>query len=89
MGQRISKLNEDIVLDHDLLSGPRHLTFEEKRILANRVMKKHGVAGVTLHWINALSWFFLISTGAALISADYLKFAPEWYLKYDGRNFRN
>lgn len=80
MGLSTSKLNEDIRLDHDLLRGTRHLTFEEKRILANRVMKKHGVAGVTLHWVNAISWFLLIFTGAALISADYLKFTPDWYL---------
>jgi formate dehydrogenase gamma subunit len=81
MGQRISKLNEDIALDHDLLMAPRRLTFEEKRILANRIMKKHGVAGVTLHWVNAISWFLLIFTGVALISASYLKFAPNWYLE--------
>ncbi len=56
MGKGVSKLNEDIALDHDLLKGARHLSFEEKRILANRVMKKHGVAGVTLHWVNAISW---------------------------------
>lgn len=80
MGQRISKLNEDIRLDHELLNGPRHLTFEEKRILANRVMKKHGVAGVTLHWVNAISWFLLIFTGIALLSADYLRIAPQWYV---------
>jgi formate dehydrogenase subunit gamma len=81
MGHRISKLNEDIALDHDLLIGPRRLTFEEKRILANRIMKKHGVAGVTLHWVNAISWFLLIFTGVAFLSADYLKFAPNWYLE--------
>jgi formate dehydrogenase subunit gamma len=81
MGQKISNLNEDIKLDHNLLQGPRHLTFDEKRILANRVMKKHGVAGVTLHWVNAISWFLLIFTGAALISAEYLKFTPNWYLE--------
>ncbi len=80
MGQRTSKLNEDIKLDHDLLQSHRHLTFEEKRVLASRVMKKHGVAGVTLHWVNAISWFFLIFTGAALLSADYLRVVPEWYL---------
>lgn len=80
MGQRISRLNDDITLDHDLIKGPRHLTFDEKRILAGRIMKKHGVAGVTLHWVNAISWFLLISTGAALISAEYLRFAPDWYL---------
>lgn len=81
MGQQSSNLREDIRLDHDLLSGQRRLTFEEKRTLANRIMKKHGVAGVTLHWINALSWFFLITTGAALISADYLQFVPVWYIE--------
>ena len=80
MGKGVSKLNEDIALDHDLLKGARHLSFEEKRILANRVMKKHGVAGVTLHWVNAISWFLLIFTGAALLSASYLRFAPEWYI---------
>jgi formate dehydrogenase subunit gamma len=80
MGHRTSKLNEDIKLDHDLLRRARHLTFEEKRVLAGRVMKKHGVAGITLHWVNALSWFALIFTGVALLSADYLRFAPQWYI---------
>ncbi len=74
------KLNDDIVLDHDLLKGPRHLSFDEKRILATRVMKKHGVGGVTLHWVNAISWFLLIFTGTALLSASYLQFAPAWYI---------
>jgi formate dehydrogenase subunit gamma len=87
MGQRTSNLNDDIILDHDLLRSPRRLTFEEKRILANRIMKKHGVAGVTLHWVNAISWFLLIFTGVALLSADYLKFAPNWYLEMMGGIF--
>jgi hypothetical protein len=78
MDPNFEKLNEDIKLDHELLKAPRRLSFEEKRILANRVMKKHGVAGVTLHWVNAISWFLLIFTGVALISADYLRFAPNW-----------
>lgn len=81
MGRNISNLSDDIKLDHDLLRSHRRLTFEEKRILANRVMKKHGVAGVTLHWVNAISWFLLLFTGVALISADYLKIAPNWYLE--------
>jgi formate dehydrogenase subunit gamma len=80
MGLKTSKLNDDIELDHELLRNPRHLTFEEKRILASRVMKKHGVAGVTLHWVNAICWFLLIFTGAALLSADYLRIAPVWYV---------
>lgn len=80
MGLRISKLNEDIALDHVLLKGPRRLTFDEKRILANRVMKKHGVGGITLHWVNAISWFLLIITGTALLSASYLQFAPNWFI---------
>ncbi len=80
MGQQTSKLREDIRLQHDLLRKQRRLTFVEKRLLANLVMKKHGVAGVTLHWINAICWFFLLATGAALISADYLQFVPVWYI---------
>lgn len=80
MDERISKLSEDINLDHELLNNPRHLTLEEKRILANRVMKKHGVAGVTLHWVNAACWLFLIATGTALLSASYLQFMPNWYI---------
>ena len=80
MEPNYEKLNDDIKLDHDLLKAPRRLSFEEKRILANRVMKKHGVAGVTLHWVNAISWFLLISTGVALLSASYLRFAPYWYI---------
>ncbi len=80
MGKSISKIGDDVRLDHELLKKPRHLTFDEKRILANRVMKKHGVAGVTLHWVNAISWFILIFTGAALLSAEYLRVAPDWYI---------
>lgn len=80
MNESTNQLNEDIKLDHKLLQGARRLTLEEKRILANRVIKKHGVAGVTLHWVNAICWFFLISTGVALLSADYLQFAPDWYI---------
>ncbi len=80
MGLKTSKLNDDIKLDHELLKDPRRLTFEEKRILAGRVMKKHGVAGVTLHWVNAICWFLLIFTGVALLSADYLRIAPTWYI---------
>lgn len=80
MLESTKKLSEDIKLDHELLKGTRRLTLDEKRILADRVIKKHGVAGVTLHWVNAICWFFLLSTGVALLSADYLKFAPDWYI---------
>lgn len=80
MDKRINNLAEDINLDQDLLKSHRHLTLEEKRILANRIMKKHGVAGVTLHWVNAISWIFLIATGLALLSASYLQFMPSWYI---------
>lgn len=81
MVEDTTKIRNDIKLDHDLLlRGPRRLNFDEKRILANRVMKKHGVAGVTLHWVNAISWFLLIFTGAALLSANYLRIAPDWYI---------
>jgi formate dehydrogenase subunit gamma len=81
MGQRISRLEEDIALDLDLLKGPRELTLDERRILESRVMKKHGVASVTLHWVNAICWLLLLTTGAALFSQEYLRFVPLWYVE--------
>jgi len=81
MGAQLSDLQEDLKLDHQLLKGPQKLNVEQKRILAHRIMKKHGVAAITLHWVNAICWFFLIPTGAALISASYIQFTPDWFIK--------
>ncbi len=81
MGVKLSEVQEDIKLDHYLLKEPRKLTIEQKRILAHRVMKKHGVAAITLHWVNAICWLILIPTGAALISADYIQFVPDWFIR--------
>ncbi len=80
MGVKLSEVKEDIKLDHYLLKKPQKLTVEQKRILANRVMKKHGVAAITLHWVNAICWLSLIPTGAALISANYVQFVPDWFI---------
>jgi len=69
---------------------PLPLTVEQAETMANRMIKKHHVAIVLLHWFNALTWLLELVTGVGLIVAPALKIAPEWYLAvvggvFDGR----
>ena len=43
-------------------------------------MKKHHVAIMLLHWFNAFVWLFELLTGLTLISSDYFRVVPRWYV---------
>jgi len=59
---------------------PAPLTFEESRLMAQSLIKKHQVAVVLLHWFNAIVWALELMTGSALIVAPAYRFMPNWYL---------
>lgn len=59
---------------------PVPLTVAEAETMAYRMIKKHHVAIVLLHWFNALTWFAELLSGAALIFSPALRVMPEWYL---------
>jgi len=48
---------------------------------SERMIKKHHVAVMLLHWFNALVWLAELVTGAALIQSDRFRFAPQWYVE--------
>jgi|YNPNPStandDraft_1061719.scaffolds.fasta_scaffold03323_5 formate dehydrogenase gamma subunit len=47
---------------------------------AERMLKKHHVAIMLLHWFNAVVWLIELATGAALIRSEHFRVAPQWYL---------
>ncbi len=57
-----------------------HLTYREKDRLRLRQLKKHHVSTILLHWFNALSWLFLLTTGAALLTSPYYRIMPQWFI---------
>jgi len=59
---------------------PPELTAQEKDKMRQRKMKKHDVAIVLLHWFNAITWIFMLATGAALIVSGFYKIAPQFYI---------
>jgi formate dehydrogenase subunit gamma len=59
---------------------PVPLTAERADQMLQLRLKKHHVAIILLHWFNAATWFFELTTGAALIASHYFRFAPAWYL---------
>jgi len=59
---------------------PAALTAEQAGAMAQRLVKKHHVAIVLLHWFNALVWLMELATGAALIVSPQYRFMPQWYL---------
>lgn len=60
---------------------PVELTAEQAETMSQRLLKKHHVAIVLLHWFNATVWLLELSTGAAMITSPYFRFAPAWYLE--------
>ena len=60
---------------------PTPLTGERAEAMAQRLIKKHHVAIVLLHWFNATTWLFELVTGAGLIISPNFRFAPIWYLQ--------
>lgn len=59
---------------------PAALTAGQAGAMAQRLVKKHHVAIVLLHWFNALVWMMELATGAALIVSPQYRFMPQWYL---------
>lgn len=60
---------------------PLHLSAEQAEAMSQRLIKKHHVAIVLLHWFNASTWLLELATGAGLIVSSYYRFAPVWYLQ--------
>ena len=50
------------------------------RDLSQRMIKKHHVAIILLHWFNAITWLIELTTGAALISSEHFRFVPVWFV---------
>lgn len=46
----------------------------------SRPVLRHTQVGIFLHWFNALSWFFLLFTGLALIDNHYVGLMPAGYV---------
>jgi formate dehydrogenase gamma subunit len=61
-------------------ASPERLTAAQAEAMSQRMIKKHDVAIILLHWFNAAVWAFELATGAALISSDHFRFAPQWYI---------
>jgi formate dehydrogenase subunit gamma len=59
---------------------PVPLTAEQAGLMLQRLVKKHHIAIILLHWFNAIVWLFELLTGLALISSPYFRVAPQWYL---------
>ena len=60
---------------------PVELTAAQAEAMSQRLLKKHHVAIILLHWFNAMVWLLGLTTGAGLISSPYFRFAPAWYLE--------
>lgn len=50
------------------------------QVSALRMIKKHHVAIMLLHWFNAFVWLLELTTGAALIQSGHFRFAPQWFI---------
>lgn len=59
---------------------PPILTAEQTDKLAQRRLKKHDIAIVLLHWLNATVWLLELMTGLALLTAPGLRVMPWWYI---------
>lgn len=59
---------------------PVPLTAEQAEAMSQRLIKKHHVAIMLLHWFNASVWLTELATGGALISSPHFRIAPYWYI---------
>ena len=59
---------------------PVTLTAERAEAMSQRLIKKHHVAIVLVHWFNAITWLLELVTGAGLIASSEYRFVPLWYL---------
>ncbi len=62
-------------------AGPVPLSAAQAEIMEQRQVKKHHVAIILLHWFNAIVWLLELATGGALISSEYYRIAPLWYIE--------
>lgn len=62
-------------------SVPTPLSAEQAAAMAQRLIKKHHVAIVLLHWFNAVTWLCELATGAGLIVSPRYRVMPMWYLQ--------
>lgn len=60
--------------------APLPLTAEQTESMSQRMVKKHHVAIMLLHWFNATVWLTELVTGGALISSPRFRVAPYWYI---------
>ncbi|MBX7187260.1 MAG: cytochrome b/b6 domain-containing protein [Vicinamibacteria bacterium] len=56
------------------------LSAEQAGAMAQLRIKKHHVAIMLLHWFNAIVWLLELLTGLTLISSDYFRVVPLWYV---------
>ncbi|MBL0157096.1 MAG: YeeE/YedE family protein [Bryobacterales bacterium] len=49
--------------------------------MSQRMIKKHHVAIILLHWFNAITWLMELTTGAALIVSPNYRFMPVWFVE--------
>jgi len=59
---------------------PVPLAADQAEAMSQRMIKKHHVAIMLLHWFNATVWLTELVTGAALISSPHFRVAPYWYI---------
>src|SRR5690349_14752999 len=60
---------------------PVVLTAARAEAMSQRLIKKHHVAIVLVHWFNAITWLLELATGAGLVVSPNYRFAPLWYLQ--------
>jgi formate dehydrogenase subunit gamma len=60
---------------------PVVLTAARAEAMSQRLIKKHHVAIVLVHWFNAITWLLELATGAGLIVSPNYRFTPLWYLQ--------
>ena len=70
----------DVTGIHAIPDHPMPLTPEQAERMAQKQIKKHHVAMILLHWFNASVWGLELVTGTALISSEYFRFAPLWFI---------
>jgi uncharacterized protein len=59
---------------------PAPITGEQAERMSQRLIKKHHVAMMLLHWFNAVVWLAELITGTALIASAHYRVMPSWYL---------
>ncbi len=67
----------------------KHFSPEQYFAMSERMLKKHDVASIWLHWFNAAVWLVELTTGAALIVSRPYTFAPPWVIGTVGSIFES